>query len=276
MNHNIVRIFITLILVVACNAATNPDKCVASPATQSAGLNWSTDDPKLSFLKKLQEYLEKIPLVKTVKFSGAVTGSIKFGEECCPGAKVPSKYTEYNGKGSASFALDFLGVGFHISPAIIIPIPYTGYDLIGELQAEAGVSGGGTLGASISAAGKDGDCDCFTITIEGAASPQVTGTVKGAAAVGYMDGDGVMHAIVLDVGATAGVTMTISLPKYKIPISGALCPKAGTPQICFKWPTFKFTTVLKIPIPLVPDVNYTFELDLLPLFGLPKESCIPK
>lgn len=174
------------------------------------------------------------------------------------------------------FTLDFLGIGFKVTPTLIIPIPYTGFDLVGELQGEIGVSGGGTLGASISAAGRDGDCDCFVITIDGAASPQVTGTIKGKAAVGYIDGDGVIHALVLDVGAKAGVSMTISIPKWKIPVSGASCPKAGTPQVCFKWPTFKFTAVLKIPIPLVPDVNYNFEVDLLPLIGLPKESCIPK
>ena len=252
----------------------NPDKCIPDPATNKIAFKWSTSDPKLALLKKLEDLLNKIPLVKKVTFSADVNGSIKFGEECCPGAQKPSKYTEYTGGGSASFTLDFIGLGLKINPSITIPVPWTGVDLAGTALAEVSLSGGGKLSAKIDAAGRDGDCDCFTITIEGALSPQVAASVKGFAFVGYIGSDGVLHGLTLDIGASATVYMTVSIPKWQIPVSGASCKPGAGPQVLFKWPTFKFDVVFVVPIWAVPDFNYTWEIDLLPLIGLPKESLL--
>lgn len=250
----------------------NPKPCSASGITNESTFSWGTDEPRFAFLKKIQKLLEKIPLVKTVEFEASVGGAIKIGEECCEGAKKPSPYTEYTGSGEASFTIDIIGLGAKITLSPHIPIPFTGIELAGELHAEASISGGGTLAATVDVTGRDGDCGCLSISGTGSVSPAVTATLGGNGFLGYFSSTG-PHGFTAELSGEASVNVAVTVTGGAN--FGKSCEDDPALKVCFQWPVFTFNITVDVPIPFVPTVDYTFEWDIVASLGFESENCFP-
>lgn len=278
------RAFLSLPLLLLAAAATaavpyNPEPCNASPITHTVTATWSTDDPKLKWLKKLEGFLNKLPIVKKAEVSASVAISATKGEECCPGATVPTKYEEPSGTGSLSADVQFVGAGGKINPFVEVPI-WFGYSLMVEVKAEASISGGGSLSGDIEVGGRDGECSCMWVSAGAALSANITATIEGRAFVAIFDEDEPLEPVrQVSAGAKAEgkVEASLSVPQYKRYI-GKSCPDDSDEglKLCWQLPEFTFTIEIELPLGL-PDYSYEFNWDIFKSLGMEESSgCYPK
>lgn len=226
------------------NGSATVDACAERKSDFPIALSLGVNSKELGWLKTLEKWLQKLPLVQKANAALSLTGTQATGTECCPGSSDRTDFVDYKADGKGTITLIVHGGPPKLGlPRLEAPIPFTDYAVALVANVDVGLNGGGTVALGSSLTGFFGECNCATLTGTGSAQPEIVAGAKGksgAELIQRSTGEVLDEETGLDINATITASMKLSVDV--ITKIGKTC--AGDDiRACVTWPSlvFKFT-----------------------------------
>ncbi len=254
------------------------DACAERKSKFPATISINASSKQAAWLKTIEKWLQKLPLVKKASAAISITGSQADGTECCPGRSDRTDFVDYSGAGKGAITLVVHGGPPALDlPRLQVPIPGTDYAIAFVANVDVGVNGGGVVAITSTLTGRVGECSCATLTGSGSAQPQIVAQAKGAAGAELVDratGEVLDSSAGLDINVSITASMSVNVDVMSQ--TGKSC-EAETITACVTWPNlvFKFSVgafgFLNINLP-----PYDLTEEIYSALGVKKTSCWPE